>query len=617
MKTKNLNNVLFKITSYLAILFVLLTSMVSASFNVKAEDSTLNFEKTSPLEDLQADESFDISKYPYGQKGQTKIVKFYEYCYSFDSAKNQNFTLFIYVYNPSGEELIDNTYLNSVQMAVGYNKEGKPNDYKKFNLKLCSVSEGDYARLFYKFKVIDKNNEIYANLNSHERRYDVSGVELLSANALNSSDKDVSTTYFYSGYAKGYGPNNVTESTLTCRTEGLETLNLEVKATQYRPEGTNENGKFTQDSLNSVYFAVPKEMVEKNGVLTKIKAQWLDAVLKPALVTGNEEAYKAILDYLGKEDLTNLEYAYIGNYQFIEAGWSGCEVRYEGDLSFGAKGVVNYIEREETGETINPLYLMFPTDFSQNSADDWVVKSEEIKQKVAEASAIYGGELVNGKYSKCLFESVANEWTVAEISADKEFDLRSEVLSQNWFQKWFGTGTWHVETFDGIKAIYDVKEEELEGTPEEVCNRLYISTSDYEDFIEFYEDNKEDNVIYLFRYQQNEYFAQEASLFKTYVARNGEKYFAPGGLGFTSGIIDTNAYFFKGMVNLDFDIIQLTFNLKGKETVIPVVADPIDVFHEATPPPFSTRDVNYIWVLVVVAVVFVLVLIIKFSKGRR
>ena len=165
----------------------------------------------------------------------------------------------------------------------------------------------------------------------------------------------------------------------------------------------------------------------------------------------------------------------------------------------------------------------------------------------------------------------------------------------------------------GIKAIYDVKEEDLEGTPEEVCKRLYISTSDYEDFIEFYEDNKEDNVIYLFRYQQNEYFAQEASLLKTGLVngQNGvrKEFFGTG--------IDTNAYFFKGTVNLDFDIIQLTFNLKGKETVIPVVADPIDVFHEATPPPFSTRDVNYIWVLVVGAVAFVLVLIIIFSKGRK
>ena len=611
MKIKLLQKALVKVVAFLGILTVLLTTIACASFNVKAESNTVMFEKTSPLEDLQADYSFDIAKYPYDQNGQIKIVKFYEYCYSFDSAKSQNFTLFVYVYNPTGEELIDNTYLNSIQIAVGYNAQGEPNDYKKFNLKLCGVTEGNYARLFYKFKVIDKNNEIYANLNTHERRYDVSGVELLSASALNASDNDVSTTYFYSGYAKGYGPNNVSESTLACRTEGLETLHLEVKATQYRPEGTNENGKFTQDSLNSVYFAVPKKTVEKNGVLSKIKAQWLDAVLKPALVTGNEEAYNAILEYLGKEDLTNLEYAYIGNYKFYSPviGGVSCDPTYEGDLSFGASGVTYYAEREETGLTINPLYLMFATDFNPNSADKWVVKSEEIKQKVIEASAIYGGELVNGKYSRCLFESVAEEWTVAEISAEETFDLRSEVLSQTWLQKWFGTGTWHVETFDGIKAIYDVKEEDFNGTKEEVCQKLYIGESDYEDFKKFYEDNKEDNVIYLFRYQQNEYFAQEATLLNTRVYGNYKD--------FVGGVVDTNAYFFKGTVNLDFDIIQLTFDLKGNETVIPIVSNPIDVFHVATPPVFTDIDVNWNWVIIVVVSFAVLVLIIFISKGRR
>ena len=41
---------------------------------------------------------------------------------------------------------------------------------------------------------------------------------------------------------------------------------------------------------------------------------------------------------------------------------------------------------------------------------------------------ILGGELVNGKYSKALFESVDSKFTEVEISAEDKFDLTSSGL---------------------------------------------------------------------------------------------------------------------------------------------------------------------------------------------
>ena len=73
--------------------------------------------------------------------------------------------------------------------------------------------------------------------------------------------------------------------------EGLETLSLDVHATTYRPDGTNGKNDYTQDSLHSVYFAVPNEVIQQYGEMVAVHATWLNAVLKPALVTGNQDAY--------------------------------------------------------------------------------------------------------------------------------------------------------------------------------------------------------------------------------------------------------------------------------------------------------------------------------------
>ena len=46
-----------------------------------------------------------------------------------------------------------------------------------------------------------------------------------------------------------------------------------------------------------------------------------------------------------------------------------------------------------------------------------------------------------------------------------------------------------------------------------------------------------------------------------------------------------DGYFFKETVNLDFDIIDVTFTKDLKDTVIPVVSSPIDIVPSPTPPP--------------------------------
>ena len=73
---------------------------------------------------------------------------------------------------------------------------------------------------------------------------------------------------------------------------------------------------------------------------------------------------------------------------------------------------------------------------------------------------------------------------------------------------------------------------------------------------------------------------------------------------------DTNAYFFKETVNLDFDIIDVTFSNGSVDTVIPVVSNPIDVVPSPTPPVHTETDKKMDWKMIALAVVAVIILVV-------
>ena len=155
-------------------------------------------------------------------------------------------------------------------------------------------------------------------------------------------------------------------------------------------------------------------------------------------------------------------------------------------------------------------------------------------------------------------------------------------------------------TFDGISAIHTVTEEDVQGNAVEAAQRLFISDADYADFYDFYQKNKNVCTVYLFRYQVSDYISQEATFYKENTSIFGNSF----------NKVDTNAYFFQQTVNLDFDIIDVTFSNGVTDTIIPVVADPIDVVHDATPPVYTTKDKNVNWFLIIAAVLLVVIIIV-------
>ena len=574
-----------------AVLCLLCPWAVRGGFAPAVRAEEISYEHTDVLDDLSGavigGKPFDVRDYPFDERGKPQIVAFAEYGYSFYADNQGDYGLYVYVYNPQGQAIDTDTDRNKISLAYG----GQEN-WTKYNLEFLDYSsDAGYEGLFYKFRVDIAENraEMLDALVQSERSYEISELELSVKNTVTAYP--CMQTYTYSGYAEGYGPELSEGSTLACTADGFEKyLNLDVHPTYYRPEGTNGENDYTQDSLHSVYFSVPKYVVAEYGGLSAVHATWLDAVLAPVLVTGNKDAYDAILPYLGQDIGQNtdaLDYAYVGDAEFGatggfgETGWGGVYGYNfpEAWMGLGGDGVINSTDR-----VVSVLYWLFYAGEGENSADEYALSSEAIEEKLVELTEQYGGELVNNRYSRVLFDSVAEEFTEINIAAEFEYDLRNEVLGSSWWDKLWGITHDESAAFDGIKAIYEVQEGDFVIRDnvldtEETADNLYIAPEDVEAFKEFYDENKADSVVYLFRYQVSDYISAEASLFEP-----------DNFIGNAWSQTDTNAYFAQETVNLDFDIIDVTFTKDGVSTVIPVVSDPIDNIPGITPPANTTDD---------------------------
>lgn len=608
-----------KITAVMFALFFVLCAVIGGQGNMSASAASeiqTAFEERNVLDDLTGGtvggKKFSLADYPHNSDGKPQIISFTEFCYSYYAEKQGDYGLYVYVYNPQDIAFDTQTSRNQIQLTYG-----DKTSYSKYILEFLNYStQAGYEGRFYKFRLqlTDfQRSDILKTIKPDARVYKVSGIELSYKGQV--TDYPCAQSYTYTGFAQGYGSELATSDTLSCRVNGFEKyLTLDVHSTYYRPEGTNGKNDYTQDSLHSVYFAIPRSVVSEYGKMTAVHATWLDATLAPVLVTGSKEAYDAILPYLGQNIGTNtegLKHAYAGSANYTVTSWAGstalngwdCAYAFNLPSSWNKLGgtVVNKSARE-----VSPLYWLAYAGEGTDSADEYVLSSEEIEAKLKEYTQKYGGELVNDRYSRVLFDTVAESFTEVNIQADEEYSLTNEVLGSSWWDKLWGIT--YPSTFDGIKAIYEVTDADFKDDERATCDGLFLAERDYAEFKEFYDANKAENVVYLFRYQVTDFISAEAT------------HFVPeSGLGEKIGAWnseDTNAYFMQETVNLDFDIIDVTCTKDNVETVLPVVSSPIDNIPDGTPPVHTTSDKELSWwqiLLAVLALILVVWLLFKFA----
>ena len=570
------------------------------------------FEQTNVLEDLNSSASFNPNNYPANKLGDITIINFIEFGYS-ETGAQDNYGLFVYVYNPQQLEIDTNSVQNKLQMAIGYNSDGVPNNYFKFQLQFLNASEDN---LFLKFKIIDTEIEgthFFDRVNKEERRYDISGIELLESSKNLPEEYGIGGTWKFTGYAQGFGADVNAESTLKASVNELETIELQVESTYYRPDSLSELGKGHQNTLSSVYFAVDNEKIEKYGKLQKIMAEWYEYKTNPILITQNNEVYTYFNNLIGEnvnEHEAAVEYGL--GYNEILTGSGSSMAYYDLDWSYNLDANNNHSYSEWMQNTYfyskNIDEYLYYTFYTGNvDYTDFILNGEILEDYIYNYDLSFnkGTIEVNEKISADLFSDEVDTgrtkgYNRKEFDSDGLFDILSYDSTHSGWDK-FWSGLWGYETseeFKNVQPIYAVTDTDMLQTDSNLSKNLLINEDDIEDFRYYYSKaTLENKTVFLFRFAVTDYHAEDAIIYK--IENNN------------LSRIRNQASVVEETVFLSFDIIQLTFNKEGIYTVIPVVSNPINIISDLTPP--VQPSFNWLrWVLIALAVIVLIIILAPF-----
>lgn len=604
-------------------------------YAAEAESSENNFDHTSVNADLA---EMDLTEFVYDTAGSIQFVTFVEYCYSANALNFGNYALYIYIYNPARLPISERQDANSVEMAVGYDEEGNPNDYANIPLKLCGISTGELSKLIYKFRVMD-DGTLLRNARTQEtdngyRRYDIAGVQLWEIGKDNAVDYGVGGTYKFTGYAKGYGTDENAESNLLCTVEELETVELDVKHTFYRTL-TSSKGAGYQNQLDTVYFAVPQRFFDTYGKLQRIKAEWYEYKTKDIVVTSNQDFYDKAYPWIGRQT---------GDFDEFGMTEHNEEIHYALGQNAGDGGGGLMIAK--WGWNLGSGYLHVPAPalyylFKVNNIEEYDPYADIVSIGGVESNALYeyiknynksfdNGTLPikDGTISADLFAEDIDDYRKMDTEFGKiqqgysYYDFDADVDLQkltswqetdpSFWENWINWGLWDTifggipeEQSKTVSPIYILKESDLDGSDNEVADRLLINANDVQALRDYFRDamtvsgtDDEEKQVVLFRFATTDYYSAAVDIMELRTIIPDKH-------------ISGQAYRAWESVFFDFDIIQLTFNRDGVYTVIPVVSSPMDIVNAITPPVQMPSEWEW-WQILLAIVLIVLLIIILF-----
>lgn len=591
--------------------------IVSSGLVAYASDNNVKFDNTSIFDDLYGSKDehgneFDLGNYPKDKDGELRFYTFVEYGYSYYANLDKNYALYTYLYNP--QQLDFSTYLDSnvVRMATAFvkNSEGEyvASGYDDFNIVCVSRTTGDYANLFYKFKILDPDKKLLALAQKYEsengcRRYDIAGVYLKTDKSDVTLDKNIGRSFKCSGYMATYGENANNPSTFMCKVDVLETLDLKVYQTSYLT-GVSSLGAYHHNNVSSVYFAIPQRVFDKYGSLWEIYAQWYECKTAPILVTSNQGFYyKALnnnhltlsesatdgdfldsdVDYIlqygasvwndGSLDKVEYQWAYnrrsyskITGYQStkVRTVYNNCKflpfVFYS--PSYNESGAFNVINKQTVAGDVTSSSIR---DYIQNYASSNYVSWHTSRNLPSEL-------FVNAVDSARAEKGIKVGLNKVRTNLGDTFDLKSWNSEYgSWWDKLTQYG-WSYpknealdESHTNVSPFEEVKQTSLNSSS--IASDLLINENDIESFKTFCNVSYgKKEVPYLFRFAVSDYYSRP-------VTRST-----------TSGSSD-DSYLAQETVFFDFNIITMTF--KGEEDyyTLAVMHSPVDVIAGVEPPP--------------------------------
>ena len=413
----------------------------------------------------------------------------------YNSVYSPNYAFDLYFYNP-GALTVQDSLLNRINVAFSSQSE----DFNFYSVKLVSHSE-DWR--FVKFTVWESSatpgrllKNFYNSQKYSGRIYNIVNIQVVIDEKL--KNFDVAKTYVFSG--------SESDGTLTCREDELKTIDCELHSSVWRSE-YNLSDEYTFNQIASVYFTLPKTLIEEYGELYALRSQFDKYRSSPIIVTNLAEINQN----------TDLVYA-------LEHGTATSSALYYGmmDTSTGFISSTTYkwawgIEEKDdffykvcVQNKCNAIgYYFYNPSLSFTKVPDSprlysAVSSKEFQKYIQDHS---GGSLT--EVNPLLYEGGKEVITIDHTIKDKYFVEASKYEKANWFLRFFG-GKYYVKTETGAKSIpvlqvYDPSEL-LNGISADSLEKMYINGNDLVEFTAVCSEAKLKNeVVVCYRFDQSDY----------------------------------------------------------------------------------------------------------------
>ena len=639
-----------KKTIILAVLFTVIMSLFGQvflyAFAVRASAAeSVGIDDTSIEDDLSYVTDYD---YPKNSFGEHTIIALMEYCYSEAQDYSSVYNLYVYVYNPTEKPVLIGPEVNSISVYFDDDKATtSPARYLKF------LDRTDNHR-FYKFKLYDSSEVLtkvkqYAASNDGKRSYKIGGLEIQHQGNDNAIDYAVAKTFTFTGYAALCDENKSLNETLTCTTTGNDVIPLTLKDTYYRFEDTSGGAGYDiMPTLSSVYFSVPITYFQKWGKITNLQAQWYEYKTQPIFVTSDAGAYSGLWDMrnirineYGKEwegweynpsvpggrvekwsDNTLSYWRVLWEERFLPvyqtSGLLGFGKTYNGKCRDDIDDSNTFTFGGYNGDPNSWIYEdnIFWLFYDENvtGVDAYVITSDEMKNYMRNFTYNFPGEDVRG-YSSLLFADSIDENRKEFLKANEGLENENYVASSGLVVRDFAAeieGEFKIPSEDqdewdkfwnGIDIVpfkYDpivfVSEGDLVLDTDTFSKKYRVNPNDVAEFKAFCKESfDKGEVPTLLRFAVTEYYASKAR----FDYAEEDKF----------DMSDYDGYVAQETVFLDFDVLSLTFKDEGSNrNIIPVVASPIDIIHDLTPPEGLVEDEP--WWQVIVALLGLILLIV-------
>ncbi len=617
--------------SFVLAVFSLL-SYVSPSFGgvfVRADSTGYQFEQTRVNDDLGEEVLKEYAEkadeYAENEEKKPALYNFTEICYSNDEAKrNSLYGLYLYIYNPARTEYETGFGASEINMAVAYNEQGEPIEYDNLYLAYCGRSTGEYAGLFYKYRVAEMDGILKSAISFDEtngrRRYDISAIQLTAkgekANGtISVFDYGVGATYYFSGYGVGCNVDDLETSTLTVERDDLKSLQLDVQHANYRGDFYG----YVCDEIQTVYFGIDNSYLNDYGGLQKISAEWYEYKTKPIFSTWDTDCVSRLDDFINF-DIGNA----LGELP-DSVYWEEVEDR-TGVYKMFSKGFNVKGDELEHKWYDKYRFCINPDNFSRVTCMNWLFDLNEVanvdagdfdisEEYITAYMEAYTenfkseekvlGALGQASYAESLFEASIDAERVElledknatrgyikqEIDAGDTFDLTVALPTGAWNQYWHGT---NYGTKD-ISPIVLIEEDLSSMSASAFGVKYYIGTTHRAEALKACQEMQANGQTpVLFRFANTEYYSSMAR-FDTY------------GNGAMSAI---DGYVSQETVFLGFDVIDLTFRKGGVDTVLGVASNPIDIINGIEAPKGLKKDDKLpLWAILLIILGVILVLI--------